>query len=138
MENKDSRYPYTYACDYLRSVNPNISRSEISQIRHMIADVLGMPDEELAIKLAIAYQSMESQAHIFKDDKEIFPVPKDAVSFRITTFNGRKVALWLAPKTIHRCMINECNEPAEQINTPIFSSGTYCRKHFEEINIGKK
>jgi len=33
-------------------------------------------------------------------------------------------------------MINDCDEPAEQINTPIFSSGIYCRKHFDEINEG--
>jgi len=36
----------------------------------------------------------------------------------------------------HRCMINDCNNIAEQINTPVFSSGIYCRKHFDEINSG--
>jgi hypothetical protein len=34
----------------------------------------------------------------------------------------------------HKCMINGCDETAEQINTPQFSSGIYCRKHFNEIN----
>ena len=32
------------------------------------------------------------------------------------------------------CHIVGCTESAEQINTPIFSSGIYCRKHFDEIN----
>jgi len=98
MEDKDSRYPYTYACDYLRAVNPNISRSEMSQIRHMIADVLGISDEELAIKLAMAYQSMETQVHIFKDDKEKFPVPKNAIAFNIKMMGGIKIATWMEPK----------------------------------------
>ena len=56
----DSRYPYTYACDYIRALGPVsssgvvLSRSNASQIRSGIAEVLGIDDEELAKKLADA------------------------------------------------------------------------------------
>jgi hypothetical protein len=39
--------------------------------------------------------------------------------------------------TLTKCDIKGCLNPAEQINTPLFSSGMYCRKHFDEINNGK-
>jgi hypothetical protein len=69
METKEnSRYPYTYACDYIRmipekemveslgvAIGVKLSRSEASQIRSKIADVIGMDDRELAEKLADAY-----------------------------------------------------------------------------------
>ncbi len=95
---QNGRYPYTYACDYLRAINPEISRSEMSQIRHMIADVIGMKDEDLAKKIADAYQNTEDKIHIFVDDKERFPVPKNAIGFRISTLNGNKIATWREPK----------------------------------------
>ncbi|TDV06021.1 hypothetical protein [Paraburkholderia caballeronis] len=58
-----SRYPYTEACDFIRSQVtdyseelgmrlPTISRSQASQVRQAIALALGMPDEELAKKIA--------------------------------------------------------------------------------------
>lgn len=56
-----SRYPYTYACDYLREKVGDdygkglISRSAASQIRTAIADVAGLDDHELAEKLADAF-----------------------------------------------------------------------------------
>ena len=56
----DSRYPYTYACDFIRAAGPVgsegvvLSRSDASQIRQSIADALGMDDHELACKLADA------------------------------------------------------------------------------------
>jgi len=56
----DSRYPYTYACDYIRRAGPVaqsgvvLSRSDASQIRRQIANALGMNDHELACKLADA------------------------------------------------------------------------------------
>lgn len=34
----------------------------------------------------------------------------------------------------HICNIEGCTRRSEQINTPTFSSGMYCRKHFNEIN----
>lgn len=98
MNEKDERYSYTYACDYLRAVNPEISRSEMSQIRHMIADVLKMEDKELAEKLANAYLSVEAQVYVFKDDKERIEVPKNSVAFKINTIAGIKMATWLEPK----------------------------------------
>lgn len=55
---KDTRYPYTYACDLIRSAagynehGTKLSRSDASQIRTLIAEIIGMPDEELAKKLA--------------------------------------------------------------------------------------
>jgi hypothetical protein len=56
----DSRYPYTYACDFIRAAGPVgsegvvLSRSDASQIRQSIAGALGMDDHELACKLADA------------------------------------------------------------------------------------
>jgi hypothetical protein len=58
-----SRYPYTEACDFIRSIVvdydeetgmrlPTISRCEASLARQAIALALGMDDEELAKKIA--------------------------------------------------------------------------------------
>jgi hypothetical protein len=59
MKNKeDSRYPYTYACDLIRmlagynSAGTKLSRADASHIRSKIAEIIGIPDEELANKLA--------------------------------------------------------------------------------------
>ena len=65
-EMTDSRYPYTYAADYVRGFvtdydetlrvqKTTMSRSEASQARKAFAIALGMDDEELARKLADAY-----------------------------------------------------------------------------------
>lgn len=60
IEEKDSGYPYTYACDYIRSLagynkeGTKLSRSDASQIRSKIAEIIGMEDEELAESLADA------------------------------------------------------------------------------------
>lgn len=54
----DTRYPYTYAADYIRSIpelgrdGVKLSRSEAAQIRQAIAAAIGMPDVDLACKLA--------------------------------------------------------------------------------------
>ena len=62
----DSRYPYTYACDFIRMAGPVgsggvvLSRSDASQIRQSIAEVLGMDDHELACKLANAELAREA------------------------------------------------------------------------------
>ena len=56
----DSRYPYTYAADFIRSYGPVsaegvvLNRSDASKIREAIAKALGIDDEELAKKLADA------------------------------------------------------------------------------------
>jgi hypothetical protein len=61
----DSRYPYTYAADYLRmfggynSGGVALSRSDASQIRRALAEALGMDDAELAKKLADHYLADE-------------------------------------------------------------------------------
>ena len=57
----DRRYPHTYAADLVCSWagydkgGMKLSRSDASKIRHKIAEVLGMEDEELAKKLADYY-----------------------------------------------------------------------------------
>lgn len=60
----DSRYPYTYACDYLRGIagshengGMKLSRSDASQIRSAIAKVAGIDDEVLACQLAEKFLS---------------------------------------------------------------------------------
>lgn len=61
----DTRYPYTYAADYVRSLGgygehgTKLSRSEASQIRSGIALALGMDDAELARRLADYYKANE-------------------------------------------------------------------------------
>lgn len=63
---KDNRYPYTYACDLMRSwagYNENgtiLSRADASQIRSQFAKILGMDDHELACKLADYYKANEA------------------------------------------------------------------------------
>lgn len=62
----DSRYPYTYSCDFIRSLGPVstdgvvLSRSDASQIRQGIAKALGIEDDELARILADA--QLENQS----------------------------------------------------------------------------
>lgn len=62
-----SRYPYTYASDYLRafggadSSGAKMSRSEASQIRGAVAKALGMDDAELAAKLADYYLANDAE-----------------------------------------------------------------------------
>lgn len=66
MEN-DSRYPYTYACDYLRGLagygegGTKLSRSDASQVRQGIANALGIADDELARKLADYYKANQEE-----------------------------------------------------------------------------
>lgn len=66
-DNNDTRFPYTYASDYIRSIvgykygDTKLSRSEASQIRTGIAKAIGIDDMELAIKLAEYYQLNEDE-----------------------------------------------------------------------------
>jgi elongation factor P hydroxylase len=65
----DSHYPYTYACDLLRSQTEfrldkggvPLSRADASKIRQLIAKIIGMEDEELAKKLADYYQTHQEE-----------------------------------------------------------------------------
>lgn len=70
MDKTSSRYPYTYACDFLRArVDdydehlkcrvPTISRSQASLAIGAIALVMDMSHQELAEKLADAYMAQE-------------------------------------------------------------------------------
>lgn len=64
LENKDprnhSRYPFTYACDYIRSHFGVKSRSEASRKIADISDILNEPNHE---KVAILF----AEAFIAKD-----------------------------------------------------------------------
>lgn len=72
-----SRHPYTYACDFIRSLGPFgengtvLSRSEASRIRQGIAKAIGMDDEELAIKLSEAEQAKTEADHKVHTDRMI-------------------------------------------------------------------
>lgn len=63
----DTRYPYTYACDFMRVFGGadkggvKLSRADASKMREQIAKAIGMPDEELAKKLADYYQANERE-----------------------------------------------------------------------------
>ena len=72
----DSRYPYTYACDWIRMAGPVgpegvvLSRSDASLIRTCIASALGMDDRELACKLADAQLASEEDPEIAKQQTQ--------------------------------------------------------------------
>ena len=57
----NSRYPYTFACDYLREQIGDdygrglISRGAASHVRGLIAKATGINDREIACKLADEY-----------------------------------------------------------------------------------
>lgn len=64
---KDTRYPYTYACDLIRITTGHtqegtkLSRADASKIRELFAKVTGLADEYLAEKLADFYLAYEKQ-----------------------------------------------------------------------------
>ena len=64
-EKVDTRYPYTYACDFMRayggagSGGVKLSRADASKMREQIANALGMADGDLATKLADFYLANE-------------------------------------------------------------------------------
>ncbi|MFW0750142.1 hypothetical protein [Pseudomonas aeruginosa] len=68
MSSEDSRYPYTYSCDFIRNLagygegGAKLSRSDASLIRTNIAEIIGMKDEDLAKKIADYY--LENQEAI--------------------------------------------------------------------------
>ena len=67
MDKTDSRYPYTYAADYLRDKVPNsdgkiLSRSVMAQICQVIADAMGM-ENKLPISEALANKFIEENDH---------------------------------------------------------------------------
>jgi len=53
----DSRYPYTYSADYIRSLvgYENMSRSDAAYIVGQIAKIIGIDDKELKSKIADQY-----------------------------------------------------------------------------------
>jgi hypothetical protein len=68
----NSRYPYTYAADFIRTHGPVssegvvLSRSDASQIRQAIAEAIGMDDGELAVKLADQQLADEEDVELLK------------------------------------------------------------------------
>lgn len=68
MDKNHSRYPYTYSCDYIRTFagcdtsGTKMSRAEATEVRHAIADAIGMDDKELAEKISDYY--IENQDEI--------------------------------------------------------------------------
>jgi hypothetical protein len=62
----DSRYPYTYSCDMIRKLggyvdgSTRLSRSDASQIRQGIAQIIGVSDKNLACVIADFYLANES------------------------------------------------------------------------------
>jgi hypothetical protein len=73
----DSRYPYTYACDYIRRFSPIrpgegvvLGRSDASRIRQGIAVAIGMPDEKLAALLADRFLLDEQDEELASDRAE--------------------------------------------------------------------
>lgn len=57
LSTNDSRYPYTYSADYIRSLvgYENMSRSNASCIVNQIAEIIGLDETELKKKIADRY-----------------------------------------------------------------------------------
>ena len=72
----DSRYPYTYAADFIRTCGPVssegvvLSRSDASQIIRAIAEAIGIDDEQLAVKLADQQLANEGDVEALKRQTE--------------------------------------------------------------------
>jgi hypothetical protein len=66
----DSRHPWTYSCDFIRSLGPVssqgvvLSRSDASQIREGIAKAINWSDKDLAIALSNAEQAKTQEDRI--------------------------------------------------------------------------
>jgi hypothetical protein len=68
-KSEDTRYPYTYAADYIRSLagyiapdytsGTKLSRADAAKIKEKIAEIIGMSEQELAEKLADYYLEHE-------------------------------------------------------------------------------
>ena len=58
MSAEDTRYPYTYACDYIRGLagynsnGANLSRGDASHIIGKVSEIAGVSKETLAERLA--------------------------------------------------------------------------------------
>ena len=139
MKNKetDSRYPYTYACDFLRSAAPwdehgcTMSRSDASQVRQLTSLALGVDDKEVAERLADTFLNYEPKIYVFKtnDRFEKVDVPENAISFKIVTIAGMKQAHWLQPRSdIEIRDIRFCSE-CEFVSKPSHEEGAFlwCR-----------
>jgi hypothetical protein len=78
---EDTRYPYTYACDLIRSIagcnkeGTKLSRSDASLIRELFSTVTGIHDKDLAEKLADYYKANE----------------KDIIEYAVTQFTKAQV-----------------------------------------------
>ena len=78
----DSRYPYTHACDYIRSFGPVgeggvvLSRADASRIKSAIANAIGMDDREMACKLADAELSRQEDPEFLMEQTNRFLVAR--------------------------------------------------------------
>lgn len=65
-----SRYPYTYAADYLRGFGgfdrrgTRLSRADASQVRQAVSKALGLDDAEVAERLADYYLAHQTELTI--------------------------------------------------------------------------
>ena len=67
MSEQDSRHPYTYAADFVRSIagygesGTKLSRSDASAIRSKLCEILGLDDATVAKSLADYYLANKSE-----------------------------------------------------------------------------
>lgn len=68
-QQNDSRYPYTYAWDYLRGFCENsISRSDIAKMMEFLSELLEIDYEELAVKIADYAQANAHDSQVLVDN----------------------------------------------------------------------
>ena len=145
MKNKktDPRYPYTHACDFIRSAASwdehgcTMSRSDASQVRHLISLALGVDDKEVAERLADTFLNYEPKIYVFKtnDRFEKVDVPENAISFKIVTIAGMKQAHWLQPRSdIEIRDIKFCSE-CEFISKPEYEGSFLWCRHPKAQNV---
>jgi len=66
MNKTDSRYPYTYAADYLRTIVKNsdgsiLSRAVMAHIQQVIANAMGIDEIEISNALADKFIEINSK-----------------------------------------------------------------------------
>ena len=77
MDKTDSRYPYTYAADYLRQMVRNDdgslpSRALMAHLQQVIADAMGM-ENKMPISQALADKFIEENAEESRGDCSTTP-----------------------------------------------------------------
>lgn len=68
---QSTRYPYTYACDWLREAGIALDRSQAAQTISKLSDKMGVPRDDLARILAEQYCNFWSQIEELEEKRKL-------------------------------------------------------------------